>query len=154
MSDGWTLADPEDTAWIGPFSTQQAILRAVDAGITLAGAERDDDYGDLLYIPMLCANGAWWAGVPSALVVEAAFGIVLMYDPEDEWGAPIGYDVCPVERRGNAVMLGPIARTVRGRTHPDEGAQNAAADEVARRAAAPITAHSFDEIGVCWPDQI
>ncbi len=128
------------------------MLTALDQGLARAGYLRDDAQGDLVHVPIVRAGESWWASMPSSLLVgPVRFLVFLAFDPDNEWGAPIGYDVRPVEDREGTPHFGPAERQVREETHPDDGAYQGALAEIVRRTGAEIEEEDFDEVGVVFP---
>ncbi|MEM9195491.1 MAG: hypothetical protein AAGF12_40350 [Myxococcota bacterium] len=146
----WTPGEFEDTAWAGPFDSRADILASLDESLRRAGLTRDDDLGELVSIPLARVGDQWWGGMPASLVAgPERFVIFLAFDPDNEWGAPIGYDVRAIEDREGRPHIGPAVRKVREATHPDDGKFDAALAEVARRAKRPVDdADDFEEIGI------
>ena len=150
----WRLAEFDDMAWAGPFPSREAILTAFEESLGQQGLSRDDDYGELVTMPLIRGGDRWWAGMPASLVRgPQCFRVELDYDPENEWGDPIGYSVHPVEERDGALHIGAAARTVRQDMHPDDGELDAALEEIGRRTGTPVddTANEWEEVGVLFP---
>lgn len=84
------------------------------------------------------ANGTWLA-LPISIAGHfggPAFVTTLDYDPENEWGNPIGYSIHEVCERAGRLYLGARQRQeLSSDTDPDEGARDGDVDEVQRQSA-------------------
>ncbi|MFK7987781.1 MAG: hypothetical protein AB8I08_17320 [Sandaracinaceae bacterium] len=148
----WRPTEYDDVGWAGPFADREAALAALDRGIERAGYQRDDDDGELTDVALARAAGSWGMGVPASLLFgPTRFVAFLDFDPDNEWGPPIGYSIFPVEDRDDAPHQGPALRSEKQSMHPDNGAWDAALAEIARRARAPVDEEDFDEAGILFP---
>lgn len=154
MTDDAVKLTPEDWAWVGPFPSEDAFTRALDAAISEAGCRRDDDEGELVSIPFVRVGAGWWANLPAPLARgPSAFFVELAIDPEDEWGPPLGYDVFAMSHRGGHAFRGEATRRVREPTHPDDGAfDGGVAEARLLSAGAPREEEERVEIGIVWGD--
>lgn len=84
------------------------------------------------------AKGTWLA-LPISVAAPfggPAFVTTLDYDPDNEWGNPIGYSIHEVCERAGQLFLGARLRQERSiDTDPDEGARDGDLDEVQGRSA-------------------
>lgn len=149
LEAGGVQLSHEDYAWTGPFDTDRAIEAMLETAIEDAGFQRDDDSGALVSVVVARVGSSLWAQVPALLARgEQPFFVQLVFDPEDEWGAPVGYDVHAVIHRDGTAWRGELMRSVREDMHPDSGAVDGGIAEACRRAGGRFESEHSLEVGV------